>query len=528
MRSKLFIMVILAFQTSVAQTTDEFRYKKYLNNSSSTLGIFIESINKTSGSVSVNGGDTQPMSKAPSWNWGDGIKTNGYFPQTHTYKDVNKNYLLKVTAFYSNDKSDSVETSIRFAPYTINKISLPDFCKVSIPREPINLSAHFPTDPHNLTVFNDSSFTSISREDMEYVLTAAATIQTDMVNNNLYKNNGRFEQVVLRDSIFGGGYSLWSTDPVVFAMNENYFKGEIGFSSFFHEMGHNVTLNTPANYFYGGKIDGNANAIYSETMANIFAYASGLLLVNDAEYFGFDPALVFDIKQSLISSCFKCLVGSYNSYLNSGKTFHSWNDYSTDIDEASPAFNTIVYKFFEQAELNNKDYLQACKRMMKLLQHFNEDWKNRYSQYTNSPDAETFRATLLIAAISYGLDTDLRNDFRNLNFPVDDIIYNEIISYEPTGVASDIEPPKNFLLEQNYPNPFNLSTSIKYTLPSTEMIKLDVYDVLGRKVATLVNEVQQPGSYNIQLINLQLPSGIYFYWLSTGNYSAVRKMILLK
>ncbi len=90
--------------------------------------------------------------------------------------------------------------------------------------------------------------------------------------------------------------------------------------------------------------------------------------------------------------------------------------------------------------------------------------------------------------------------------------------------------PKEFLLQQNYPNPFNPSTSIQYAISSTQFVTLKVYDLLGREVATLVNEEKPAGSYNVEFTinNLQLSTGIYFYRLQAGNYVETKKMILLK
>jgi hypothetical protein len=109
----------------------------------------------------------------------------------------------------------------------------------------------------------------------------------------------------------------------------------------------------------------------------------------------------------------------------------------------------------------------------------------------------------------------------------------------------DGELPQEYKLEQNFPNPFNPSTNIKYQIArhggsSTSFVTLKVYDILGREVATLVNEIQKPGVYEIKfpdnsLTNNQIPSGIYFYRIEvidplgrTGNYSETKRMILLK
>ena len=93
--------------------------------------------------------------------------------------------------------------------------------------------------------------------------------------------------------------------------------------------------------------------------------------------------------------------------------------------------------------------------------------------------------------------------------------------------------PKEFVLYQNYPNPFNPNTIIKYEIPGQArndnvLVTLKVYDVLGNEVVTLVNEEKQPGNYDIEFDGSGLASGIYIYRLTAGNYSTVKKLVLLK
>lgn len=88
--------------------------------------------------------------------------------------------------------------------------------------------------------------------------------------------------------------------------------------------------------------------------------------------------------------------------------------------------------------------------------------------------------------------------------------------------------PYIFSLAQNYPNPFNPNTEIRYSIPYTGNVELKIYDVAGREVSTLVNSVQNPGSYNVIFDASNLSSGVYFYKLVAGNYSDIKKMILVK
>jgi serine protease AprX len=102
-----------------------------------------------------------------------------------------------------------------------------------------------------------------------------------------------------------------------------------------------------------------------------------------------------------------------------------------------------------------------------------------------------------------------------------------------TAVNTIAQLPANFILYQNYPNPFNPATSISYQLPVSGNVKLKVYDILGREVATLVDAFKQAGNYKVTFNGSQFSSGVYLYRISVGgnqagSYSAVKKMILIK
>jgi len=95
-------------------------------------------------------------------------------------------------------------------------------------------------------------------------------------------------------------------------------------------------------------------------------------------------------------------------------------------------------------------------------------------------------------------------------------------------VEVDLGLPKNYSLEQNYPNPFNPSTVISWQSPvgSQQVIKL--FDVIGNEVATLINEWKEAGSHSLKFDASDLSSGVYYYKLTTDNFSSTKKMILTK
>jgi hypothetical protein len=102
-------------------------------------------------------------------------------------------------------------------------------------------------------------------------------------------------------------------------------------------------------------------------------------------------------------------------------------------------------------------------------------------------------------------------------------IKSESGSEELTGTV-----PGNFMLRQNYPNPFNAATKIDFALPNDGQVKLEIYDILGQRVKTLVDEYRAAGRYSIEFDSGALASGMYFYCLTAGEYTETKKMILMK
>ena len=127
------------------------------------------------------------------------------------------------------------------------------------------------------------------------------------------------------------------------------------------------------------------------------------------------------------------------------------------------------------------------------------------------------------------------------------LIYHNI---RPSVEKINSNIPNNFSLSQNYPNPFNPTTTINYSIPQSTVIlseaknlrdfssqaprndniqvRLTVYDILGRKVATLVNQIQKPGNYKVEFDASKLTSGVFFYQLNAGEFIDTKKMLLIK
>lgn len=95
-------------------------------------------------------------------------------------------------------------------------------------------------------------------------------------------------------------------------------------------------------------------------------------------------------------------------------------------------------------------------------------------------------------------------------------------------IEVDLGMPTEFALEQNYPNPFNPSTSIQYSVVSSQNVVLKIFNVIGKEVAVLVNEKKEPGTYTVDFSAANLASGTYLYRLQTGEFVQTKKMVILK
>jgi hypothetical protein len=158
---------------------------------------------------------------------------------------------------------------------------------------------------------------------------------------------------------------------------------------------------------------------------------------------------------------------------------------------------------------------------------------------SNLDNHTSFSGTIMTTNIDLMIGQVLPNNSTyNFKGIIDDVrIYDYALSVEEIealyGETSAIHPeiksiPKNFSLMQNYPNPFNPMTMIKYDLPQAVTVKLQIFDLTGRLVQTLVNEHKPAGHYSAVWNAQNVSSGIYFIRLSAGDFTAVKKCVKLK
>ncbi len=239
------------------------------------------------------------------------------------------------------------------------------------------------------------------------------------------------------------------------------------------------------------------------------------------------PILVTGQKISYSRSDFSEAVDFYDNYLDalfvspdsSSIIFAEPNNSITNIGELSlGGFFTPVLENIESRSGNSFPLFSSDTIANKTVALANE---------TNG-----FKNIYLGFGIEQVQNTELRKTLLN-------DIFRWFGLLNPDGITEITGNPTSFLLEQNYPNPViknrseNAITTIDYyignPLPNkARKVSLKVFDLLGREIATLVNKSQTPGRYSVKFNTAELPSGIYFYQLKTGHYSATKKMLLSK
>lgn len=148
-------------------------------------------------------------------------------------------------------------------------------------------------------------------------------------------------------------------------------------------------------------------------------------------------------------------------------------------------------------------------------------------------NAQTNAAAVVPTAQNFAYPQSLFIDSKNGHIWVADFDHHRIVRFDISTLMStpkirSLSQPERYVLHQNYPNPFNPETYIGFTLRSSGFTTLKVFDLLGKEVATLLNESREPGSYTVSFNASHLPSGVYLYTLRSGAFVETRSMILMK
>ncbi len=404
----------------------ELTYADLLHGVPGTLAAAVVERGPEPGAITINGGDSRGPSVPFTFEWGDGAADAQFFPARHVYADPGRNYLATVTAHYDDQSIGIVQVPVRFVAPALGAHAIPAEVAVSLP--PVLPAGFLNTvsgDPWNdlLSPVGERAFVAqLPRAAYERVLGAFAVVQRDLVGHDLHRHDGTFRQLVFESPPEQPyAYSVWFAYPVLFVAHEAYFGAAPDWASFAHELGHNATLNSPASFRLGGRIDGPANAIVSETLAQIFAHVTCHEVVNRAATYGIPDDLAAEIAARARGS-FAYLAG-----WGGPAPFCSWNDPDTEEDETMPTFMVLARQFFVHCAPDGSDYRAATQRLMSRLRLWCPEWEARFDRDHDTPEAARFRATLMVAALSYGVGRDLRAEFRSRGFPLDDAFHAEVV-----------------------------------------------------------------------------------------------------
>ena len=267
--------------------------------------------------------------------------------------------------------------------------------------------------------------------------------------------------------------------------------------------------------------------------------------------------LTYDENSNNTSQLAEVWTTKWENYFRGSNTFDSNNNMVSGLFErwennawAGVVRNTYTYdnrnnRLQETDELYNGNQWNNQSRLTwtyddnnNVLSHLIEltgptgDWANNNKmEYSYDFTNNTATGTYYDWVTSSWVQADGYLDFYDGGKNLFEYYGNKVIvrfKNSVTSVTDKNVKPARYSLSQNYPNPFNPSTVISYQLSFSSFVSLKIYDILGREVSTLVNEEKQPGNYEVTFDASNLSSGTYFYRLQAGNFSQIKKMILLK
>jgi hypothetical protein len=182
---------------------------------------------------------------------------------------------------------------------------------------------------------------------------------------------------------------------------------------------------------------------------------------------------------------------------------------------ATISSNDVMLEWKTATEINNQGF--EVQRQVGIGQSSADNWEKMAFIDGHGTTVEN-------QSYSY---TDSKLAAGSYTYRLKQIDYNGIFEYS-NEISVEITIPLEYVLEQNYPNPFNPNTLINYSVPNDGLVTLEVFNLLGEKVAILVNEIQVAGRYEIDFDASDLSSGIYVYSLKSGNFNSLKKMVLLR
>ena len=267
-------------------------------------------------------------------------------------------------------------------------------------------------------------------------------------------------------------------------------------------------------YYYSGHMGGPSGGSY------FGSYKTKIEINRDTIFYG--KKYYFYIGFPNIGDCWlrvDSITGSLYSYDSAGSCQFYFHDRILD---------SLKLDSINAVENSCSNWKLTTKGIDTLYNH------PSYYKYFKSPSNITWenrKYDRLFGLISYDGGFNAGSSWGNHNGNLIGCFINGIL-YGDTTVTSIVKLgntlPSSFSLSQNYPNPFNPTTNIKYQITQNKLVALKIFDIIGKEIATLVNEKQSPGTYEVTWDASAFPSGVYFYKLTSGDFAETKKMILIK
>jgi hypothetical protein len=298
-------------------------------------------------------------------------------------------------------------------------------------------------------------------------------VSRSVANNNITINSINNNDIVPVDSVFNVSFNISDTTNLayvkVYFQNESYLSSQISYQ-------YNFVIQANGNYLDSQRVEVVASFITQDSSYLLNDYRNILVTTNSQpNSFRVSDKTVYIMKNQLYNPNYTAVFPTFISQINSNSP-----NLSVSVD------NTQIVKYDNQ----------------------NKIFKSLTAGETS-------------AIITYKGVAD------TVYFDVDTTDYNSIL----VGVDNSnnkIIVPTEYILEQNYPNPFNPTTTIKYSIPHASKIKIQIYDILGREVATVINEMKSAGTYTATFNAANMSSGVYFYRLQAGSFTETKKLLLLR
>ena len=217
--------------------------------------------------------------------------------------------------------------------------------------------------------------------------------------------------------------------------------------------------------------------------------------------------------------------GNYTAYLMGSDT-GIWNTTNYKIQTGDIITLRVMAKVTWASTLFHSELYYVDANGKRVTLAASDDPLN--TDYSWSEYSVGFAASTTPACVGKNLGVYLKNSSPTASSWAAADLVRINANHNVTSVSRTQLKPEVFALDQNYPNPFNPSTDISYTLKNSGKVRLSVYDMLGREVAVLVNDIQAAGQHDVKFSASRLSSGIYFYKLQQANEVITKKMMLLK